>query len=66
MPIVIDVNENNVVGLTNEAVWANSFSDELGILDNSALLNYQGFNIDGMVMKNQYLMSSVDSNQVSN
>jgi hypothetical protein len=52
MPIVIDVNETqNFVGLTNEAVWANSFSDELGILDNSALLNYQGFNIDGMVMK---------------
>jgi hypothetical protein len=52
MPIIIDVDSNNnFVGLTNEAVWANSFSDELGILDNNALLTYQNFNIDGMVIK---------------
>ncbi len=52
MPIVIDVNENNeFIGFTNEAVWAQSFSDELGILDNNALLAYQNFNIDGFVMK---------------
>jgi hypothetical protein len=52
MPIIIDVDKTNqFIGLTNEAVWANSFSDELGVLDNSALLDYQGFNIDGMVIK---------------
>lgn len=52
MPIIIDVDStNNFIGLTNEAVWANSFSDELGILDNTALLAYQNFNIDGMVIK---------------
>lgn len=52
MPIVIDVNENNeFIGFTNEAVWAQSFSDELGILDNNALLAYQNFNVDGFVMK---------------
>jgi hypothetical protein len=52
MPIVIDVNENNeFIGFTNEAVWAQSFSDELGILDNNALLAYQNFNIDGFVMR---------------
>ena len=39
------------MGFTNEAVWANSFSDELGILDNNALLSFQNFNIDGFVMK---------------
>lgn len=52
MPIIIDVDSiGNFIGFTNEAVWANSFSDELGILDNSALLTYQNFNIDGMVIR---------------
>jgi Glycosyl transferase family 2 len=57
MPIVIDVDTNNgFIGFTNEAVWAQSFSDELGILDNNGLLAYQNFNIDGIVMKkSQYL-----------
>jgi len=52
MPIVIDVDsESNFIGFTNEAVWANSFSDELGILDLNALLDYQNFNTDGMVIR---------------
>ena len=52
LPIIVDVNkDNHFTGLSNEAVWANSFSDELGILDNGALLSYQGFNTDGMVMR---------------
>jgi len=52
MPIIVDVNsDNQFIGFTNEAVWANSFSDELGVLDNNALLAYQNFNIDGMVIK---------------
>ena len=52
MPIIIDVDINTqFIGFTNEAVWANSFSDELGILDNAALLAYQNFNIDGIVVR---------------
>lgn len=52
MPIVIDVDSaNGFIGFTNEAVWANGFSDELGVLDLNALLNYQNFNTDGMVIK---------------
>lgn len=52
MPIIIDVDsKNQFLGFTNEAAWAQSFSDELGILDNNALLAYQNFNIDGIVMK---------------
>ena len=52
MPIIIDVDSiGNFIGFTNEAVWANSFSDELGVLDNNALLAYQNFNIDGMVIR---------------
>ena len=52
LPIIIDTDENNdFIGLTNEAVWANSFSNELGYLDNESLLAYQNFNIDGFVIK---------------
>lgn len=52
MPIIVDVdNKGQFAGFTNEAVWASSFSDELGFLDNNALLSYQNFNIDGIVMK---------------
>lgn len=54
MPIIVDVDEfGQFIGFTNEAVWANSFSDELGILDKDALLSYQNFNIDGIVMKKE-------------
>ena len=52
LPIIVDVDmASQFIGFTNEAVWANSFSEELGILDNGALLAYQNFNIDGMVVK---------------
>jgi len=52
MPIIVDVNpEHGFVGLTNEAVWANKFSEVQGYLDNGALMAYQNFNIDGVVMK---------------
>jgi hypothetical protein len=52
LPIVVDVDEQgNFMGLTNEAVWANSFSEELGVLDNSSLLSYENFNIDGFACK---------------
>lgn len=52
MPIIVDVDASGqFIGFTNEAVWANSFSDVLGLLDNNALLAYQNFNIDGMVIK---------------
>lgn len=54
LPIVIDVNtQNQFLSLTNEAVWAHSFSDKLGFLDNTALDAYQNFNIDGMVIKKE-------------
>jgi GT2 family glycosyltransferase len=52
MPIIVDVDTtNSFVGFSNQPVWANGFSDELGMLDNNALLAYQGFNVDGMVIK---------------
>ena len=52
LPIIADVDgKGHFVGTTNEAVWAYRFSDEMGILDTNALLSYQNFNIDGMVIK---------------
>jgi glycosyltransferase involved in cell wall biosynthesis len=52
MPLVVDVDaKGSFVGFTNEAVWATGFSDELGVLDLNALLMYQNFNIDGIVIK---------------
>jgi glycosyltransferase involved in cell wall biosynthesis len=55
MPIIVDTDSNSgtFMGLTNEAVWANSFSDELGILDENGLLTFQNFNIDGIVMQKE-------------
>lgn len=54
LPIIVDVdNKGQFIGFTNEAVWANSFSEELGSLDKDSLLSYQNFNSDGLVMKTQ-------------
>jgi len=54
LPLIIDVTDKGeFIGFTNEAVWANQFSDELGVLDVNSLLVYQNFNIDGMVMKTE-------------
>lgn len=42
--------ENNVtLGYTNEAVWATSFSEELGFLDLESLENFGDFNLTGAV-----------------
>lgn len=56
MPIIVDVDGGGqFIGFTNEAVWANAFSDEIGILDLNALLAYQNFNIDGIVIKKEHI-----------
>lgn len=54
LPLIVDVDENGAfIGLTNEAVWAQEFSDEMGILDMTSLLAYNNFNFDGMVIKKE-------------
>lgn len=54
LPIVVDVDDKGVfVGFTNEATFAANFSPEIGILTNETLLNYQNFQISGMVIKKQ-------------
>jgi hypothetical protein len=52
MPIVVDVNEQGVfVGFTNEATFAANISQEMGILTNETLLNYQNFQLSGIIIK---------------
>lgn len=48
---VIDFNvkEKGPIGYVNEAVWASSFSDEIGYLDLESLQNYMNFNVTGGV-----------------
>jgi hypothetical protein len=52
LPIVIDVNDKSVfAGFTNEATFAANFAQEMGILTNDMLHNYQNFQTAGMVIK---------------
>jgi glycosyltransferase involved in cell wall biosynthesis len=52
LPIVVDTDEKGMfVGFTNEATFAANFTPEMGILTNETLLDYQNFQISGMVIK---------------
>jgi len=52
LPIVIDADKDQkFIGLTNEAVWAQSFCEEMGILNNDSLLTYQNFTLTGAAFK---------------
>ena len=60
LPIVIGVDTNfNFLSLMNEALWAQQFSDKLGVLDNNAIQMYPNFSIDGAVIKNRLLKNLV-------
>jgi len=54
LPIVVDIDDKNVfAGFTNEATFANNFSQEVGFLTNETLHQYQNFQTSGMVIKKQ-------------
>jgi hypothetical protein len=54
LPIVVNINDKgDFLGLTNEPVWAQQFSDEKGILDQGALLRYENFSINGMAINTE-------------
>ncbi len=54
LPIVVDINpEKMFLGLTNEAVWAMNFGDELGFLDEQALNNFPNFQTSGAVIETE-------------
>jgi hypothetical protein len=52
LPIVVDVDEKEMfAGYTNEATFAASFNNEIGILTNDLLNSYQNFQTSGMVLR---------------
>ena len=54
LPIVVNINDKgDFMGLTNEPVWAQQFSDEKGILDQGSLLRYENFSINGMAINTE-------------
>lgn len=56
LPIVVDVdNKFAFAGFTNEATFAANFTQEIGILTNDMLHNYQNFQTAGMVIKKEVL-----------
>lgn len=58
LPIVVDVNaKKEFLGLTNEAVWAMNFGDELGFLDEQALNNFPNFQTSGAVFETESFTS---------
>lgn len=46
---LFDKKDSGPIGYVNEAVWASSFSDELGFLDLDSLLSYVNFNTTGAI-----------------
>jgi glycosyltransferase involved in cell wall biosynthesis len=54
MPVVVDVDEKGMfVGFTNEATFAANFAQEMGILTNDMLHDYQNFQTSGSVLKKE-------------
>lgn len=52
LPIVVDTDESGkFAGFTNEATFAANFTEEMGVLTNETLLDYQNFQTSGMVIK---------------
>ena len=56
LPLVIDVDSKSMfAGFTNEATFAANFAQEMGILTNDMLHNYQNFQSAGMAIKKSVL-----------
>jgi hypothetical protein len=54
LPLVVEVNtENTFLGFTNESLWAMKFSEKLGYLDNTTLLNYQNYQTSGAIYRKE-------------
>ena len=52
LPVVVDTDEKAVfVGFTNEATFAANFTQEMGVLTNETLHDYQNFQTAGSVIK---------------
>jgi len=52
LPVVVDVDSKDVfAGFTNEATFAANFTQEMGVLTNDILHDYQNFQTSGIIMK---------------
>lgn len=51
LPLTECFENDKIVGYINEAVWATSFSEELGYLDMESLENFGDFNLTGAIFK---------------
>jgi glycosyltransferase involved in cell wall biosynthesis len=56
LPVVVEVDEKGVfAGFTNEATFAANFTQEMGILTNETLQDYQNFQTAGCVFKKEII-----------
>lgn len=56
LPVVVETDEKGVfAGFTNEATFAANFTQEMGILTNDTLQDYQNFQTAGSVFKKQII-----------
>jgi len=56
LPVVVETDEKGLfAGFTNEATFAANFSQEMGILTNETLQDYQNFQTAGSVIKKQVI-----------
>ena len=56
LPVVVETDEKGLfAGFTNEATFAANFSQEMGVLTNETLQNYQNFQTSGSVIKKQII-----------
>lgn len=49
MEDLVDAEDNKFIGIGNEAVWASSFSNEIGYIDNDCLQNFFDFYLTGAI-----------------
>ena len=56
LPVVVETDEKGMfAGFTNEATFAANFSQEMGVLTNETLQDYQNFQTAGAVIKRQVI-----------
>ena len=48
---LLDYTKQNFIGIGNESVWASSFSNELGYIDNDCLQNFFDFYMTGSIFR---------------
>ena len=60
LPIVVDVDDKAVfAGFTNEATFAANITNEIGILSNEILQNFQNFQISGMIISKERFLENI-------